>query len=600
MKFLNFFLVALFLATPALAQEKITPVHALAKNGAPKYTADFKNFDYVNPATPKGGTLKLNALGSFDSLNPFILKGSTADGVAAFVYDTLMQQSYDEPFTVYCSVCETVELAPDKTWMIFNIRPKAKWQDGQPITAEDVAWTFHTLIDKGSPFYRAYYGDVKDVVALSPSQVKFTFKSGQNAELPLIVGQLPVLPKHYWMDGKHKFEESSLEAPMGSGPYKIGQINPGHSVEFIRDPNYWGKDLAINKGRWNFDHISYDYYRDGDVALEAFLGGRYDARLENVAKLWATAYDSPAVKDGRIIKQEIPNQQAQGIQGFLYNVRRPLFQDPKIREALAYAFDFEWSNKQFAYGAYKRSRSYFSNSPLEASGLPQGRELEILNQYKGKIPDRVYTEEYNPPKTDGSGDARDNLKTAMKILDDAGWKLGADGLREKNGVKLQFEIIDAQPEFERWVLPFIKNLARIGVKASFRVVDSSQYENRMKNFDYDMTVGSYGESASPGNEQRDYWNSAKADIPGARNYIGVKDSVVDALVEGLITAKTPEDLAAYCHALDRVLQWNFYLIPQWHIANWRIAWWAKLQHPDHLSPQTPGIADTWWSKDVKQ
>ncbi len=593
----------IIIAAPPVAEvktpvETAAPVHALAMHGEPKYKTDYTHFDYTNPDAPKGGTLKLSAIGTYDSLNPFIVKGTPAAGMLylgqSFIYDSLMEQSYDEPFSMYCLLCETVEMPADRTWIAFNLRKEAKWQDGTPLTADDVVWTFKTLIDKGTPFFKAYYGDVKDVIAENPNRVKFMLGNGQNSELPLIISQIAVLPKHFW-EGKI-FDQTSLTPPLGSGPYKIGNVAPGRSIDYVRDPNYWGKDLPVNKGRFNFDHIVYEYYRDADVALEAFFSGNYDAREENTAKLWATAYDAPPVVDGRITKAEIPHQRPQGVQGWLFNIRRDVFKDPKVREALSYAFDFEWSNKQVAFGSYKRSRSYFSNSPLGASGLPTGRELEILEKYRGKIPEEVFTREYNPPKTDGSGNNRANLRTAADMLDKAGYKLGKDGVRAKDNVRLEFEIIDSNPAFERWTIPFVQNLERIGVKAKFRTIDPAQYQNRMNDFDYDMTVLSIAQSDSPGNEQRDFWSSSKADAKGGRNYIGVKDPVIDELVEDLIKAKTEEDLTAYCHAIDRILQFNYYLIPQWHNDKWRLAWWNKIQKPDKLSGLTPAISDTWWAK----
>lgn len=567
-------------------------------HGTPKYGPDFKHFEYVNPDAPKGGTLKLHALGTFDSLNPFIIKGTPAAGQLylgqSLIYDSLMDQSTDEPFSMYCLLCETVELPKDNSSITFNLRTNAKWHDGKPITADDVIWSFNTFMEKGAPFFKAYYGDVKEVITESPTRVKFVFNGGENAELPLIISQISILPKHYWQD--KEFGQSSLVPPLGSGPYKVGAVAAGRSIEYIRVPDYWGKDLPINTGKFNFDRINYDYYRDSDVALEAFLAREYDVRDENTAKLWAESYNTPQIQDGRIIKEEINHQRPAGMQGFIYNVRRDVFKDPKVREALAYAFDFEWSNKQFAFGSYKRSRSYFSNSELASSGLPQGRELEILDKYRGKVPVQVFTEEYNPPKSDGSGNNRTGLAKAKKILDEAGWVMGADGVHVKDGVKLQFEIIDSNPQFERWVLPFIGNMEKLGIKASFRVVDTAQYQNRMNEFDFDMTVMSIGQSDSPGNEQRDFWSSSKADIPGSRNYMGIKDPVIDEIVEDLIKAKSREDLVAYTHALDRVLQWNYYAIPHWHIDYWRLARWAKLQRPEHLSGLTPGITDTWWEK----
>ncbi len=600
MRFLAF---ALFVVLISAAPARAEAVHALAMHGEPKYKADYTHFDYVNPDAPKGGTLRLNAIGTFDSLNPFIVKGTPAAGLTylgqSFIYDALMEQSYDEPFTMYCLICETVEMPEDRTSITFNLRKEAKWQDGTPITADDVIWSFHALVDKGSPFFKAYYGDVKEVVAENPSRVKFVFGSGENTELPLIISQMVVLPKHYWTAAGHNFAETSLDAPLGSGPYKVGQVTAGRVIEYVRDLNYWGKDLAVNKGRFNFDRITYDYYRDGDVALEAFFAGEYDVREENTAKLWATGYDAPPIKDGRITKAEIPHERPQGMQAFIYNLRRPLFQDIKVREALGYALDFEWSNKQVAFGSYKRSRSYFSNSPLGATGVPAGRELEILEKYRGKIPDEVFTTEYNPPKTDGTGNNRENLKKAAEILDAAGYKLGPDGIRAKDGKKMEFEILDSNPAFERWIIPFVQNLKKIGVQANFRIIDAAQYQNRMNEFDFDVTSLAIGQSDSPGNEQRDFWGSSKADMPGSRNYIGIKSPVIDELMEDLIKAKTAEDLEAYCHALDRILQWNYYVTPGWHLDHWRLAWWNKLEKPEHLSGLTPAISDTWWSKDAK-
>lgn len=591
-----------FCAASALAQTA-TPQPSMAMHGAPKYTAAFPHLDYADPKAPKGGTLKLNAVGSFDSLNPFIVKGSPAAGLAylgqSFIYDSLMEQSYDEPFSMYGLLAESVERPADNTWVAFNLRAAAKWADGKPVTANDVVWTFNKMMDVGSPFFKAYYADVKDVKATSDRRVIFTFANGNNAELPLILSQLAILPQHFWEDGKHNIAETSLAAPLGAGPYKIGAVTPGRSIEYVRDPNYWGRDLPINKGRFNFDKIVYDYYKDDNVALEAFFAGEYDFRNENTAKLWATAYNAPAVKDGHIVKEIIPHTRPQGMQGFMFNIRRPVFTDAKVREALAYAFDFEWSNKQFAYGEYKRTDSYFENSELAATdGAPAGRVLQILEFYRGKIPEGVFTTRYAPPKTDGTGNNRMNLKKAAELLDTAGYKLGTDGVRvNAAGQKLTFEIVDANPMFERWVLPFIANLKKIGVSANFRVLDPAQYQNRMNDFDFDMTIGSIGQSDSPGNEQRDFWSSAKADMNGSRNYIGVKDPVVDDLVEKIITATSREELVALCQALDRVLLAGHYIIPQWHIDHWRVAYWKKLGRPEHLSGLTPAVTDTWWVKE---
>lgn len=604
MKSLAALLAVLLISFPALAQDAPKPKPAIALHGEPKYAPDFKHVDYVNPDAPKGGSIKLDEVGSFDSTNPFIIKGTPAAGMnflrSGFIYESLMQNAWDEPFTLYGVIAATVEMPEDKSWVAFNLRPEAKWADGKAITSEDVVWTFNTLLEKGNPFFKAYYGDVEKVVAESPSRVKFTFKVKGNAELPLIVAEMSILPKHFWTANGRKFEETTLEAPLGSGPYKVGKIEPGRSIEYVRRDDWWGKDLPLFKGFYNFDKIEYDYYRDSNVALEAFFAGEFDVQEENTAKLWETAYNAPAVKDGRIIKEEIENDRPAGMQAFIYNIRRPVFADPKVREALAYAFDFEWSNKQFAFGTYTRTDSHFENSELASSGLPQGAELAILEKYRGKIPEEVFTKTYAPPKTDGSGNLRENLKIANALLDEAGWKAGPDGIRMKDGKKLEFEILDSNPQFERWVLPFIKNLQRIGVKANFRTVDTAQYQNRMNVFDYDMTIGSFGQSDSPGNEQRDFWGSEKAGMDGSRNYIGVKDPSIDALIEELIQAKSREDLVAHVHALDRILLWNHYVIPMWHYPKWRIAHWKHIERPKTLSGISPLISSTWWSKEAEK
>ncbi|HOO51201.1 MAG TPA: extracellular solute-binding protein [Alphaproteobacteria bacterium] len=572
------------------------PQHALSLYGDIKYAADFTHFDYVNPDAPKGGAVKFQAIGTYDSLNPHIIKGNAASGIDALTNPTLMAQSYDEPFTMYGYVAQSVERADDGLSVSFNIRPEAQWNDGQTLSAEDIVWTFNTLVKDGTPFYRAYYSDVKSVTAETEKRVTFTFTHAENRELPLIIGQMPILPKHYW-NGKD-FAQSTLEPPVNAGPYTITDVQPGRSIEYTRKKDWWGNTLAINKGRYNFDKITYIYFRDPNVALEAFFAGEYDLQQENIAKLWNAAYNVPPVKDGRIIKQEIDNTRPAGMQAFIYNIRRPVFVDPKVREALAYAFDFEWENKQFAYGSYVRTRSYFENSELASSGLPTARELEILEPYRDQLPEEIFTKEYNPPKTNGSGNNRSNLKIASDILDQAGYKVGADGIRvsPETGKPLEFEFTDANPAFERWILPFIQNLKKIGVKATFRVVDEAQYINRMQTFDFDMTTMVYAQSDSPGNEQREYWLSEKADINGSRNYIGIKNIVVDSLVEQLIKAQTRDELVAHCRALDRVLQWNHYVIPNWYYNKWRLAWWSKLDHPENLSGTTPAILDTWWIK----
>jgi len=588
--------LALMFTVPAMAQDAgVKPVHGMALHGAPKYAADFKHLDYVNPDAPKGGTLRMAAQGTFDTLNPFIVKGVPASGLT-MIYETLLDQTLDEPFSVYGLLAETMEVPEDRSWVIFNLRPQAKWHDGKPVTADDVVWTFNALTTEGQPFYKAYYHNVKTVEALSPTKVKFTFDTANNLELPLIVGQLMVLPKHFYTDGKNKFSESTLTPPLGSGPYKVGKVSTGVSIEYDRVGDWWGKDLPINKGRYNFDKVTYTYYKDASVLLEALFADKYDFRQENSAKQWASSYTAPAVKDGRITKKELKHELPQGYQGFIYNVRRPIFKDRAVREALTYAFDFEWSNKALAYDSYKRTRSFFSNSEMAATGVPTGRELELLEPFRDKLPPELFTTEYNPPKTDGSGNARANLKKAADILDAAGWKVGPDGIRSKDGVKLQFEFLDNNPQFERWISPFIQNLQRIGVKANFRMVDPAQYQNRMNTYDFDMTVNVYGQSNSPGNEQREFWGSAVANAPGSRNLIGISDPVVDALVDQIISAPSREELVVRSRALDRVLQWSYYGVSNWHMPAWRIAYWDRFGQPAKNPEFGLPVAETWWKK----
>lgn len=590
-------LVLIGFGAPVMAGEG-RPVHGLAMHGEPKYPADYTHLNYVNPDAPKGGTFRLHAVGTFDSLNPFIVKGVPAAGIG-MVYQSLLESNKDEAFSEYASLASSVEVPEDRSWAIFNIHESALWHDGQPVTADDVVWSFEALTTMGAPFYRAYYGEVKTVEAITPHRVKFTFAGADNRELPLIVGQMTILPKHYWTAEGRNFADTTLTPPPGSGPYKIGTVRPGESIEYVRVKDWWAADLPINRGRYNFDRIVYEYYRDANVAMEAFLGGRYDFRQENTARLWATAYDSPAVRDGRIKKDTIPHELPQGMQGFIYNIRRPVFQDIEVRRALAYAFDYEWSNKQFAYDSYTRTRSYFSNSDMAATGLPDAAELALLDPFRDQLPEAVFTQIYNPPQTDGSGNLRAHLRTATQILDAAGYTLGKDGVRvhKDSGVRLEFEFVDNNPAFERWIMPFIRNLERIGVKATYRTVDEAQYQNRMNNFDFDMTVMVIPQSSSPGNEQREYWGSDRADMVGSRNYIGIKDPVIDALVEQIIRAQTREDLITRTRALDRVLQWGYYVIPNWHMPAWRVAYWNKFGQPATTPEYGLSVTDVWWVKE---
>jgi microcin C transport system substrate-binding protein len=558
----------------------------------PKYPANFKHFDYVNPDAPKGGTLRQAGAGGFDSLNQFINKGVAAEDLG-MIYDTLTRHGLDEPFTEYGLLAEKIEKAPDNAWVRFYLRPEARFHDGQPVTAEDVKFTFETLMTKGMPYYRAYYSDVDKVEVEGTHRVRFVFKQAGNRELPLIVGQLPVLPKHWWAE--RDFSKGNLDVPLGSGPYKVADVQAGRSIRYERVKDWWGKDLPVNRGFYNFDTLQIDYYRDNTVALEALKAGQFDFWLENSAKNWATAYNSPAVANGQLIKEEIANRNPTGMQGFIFNTRRPLFADRRVREALGLLFDFEWANRQLFNGAYTRTRSYFDNSELASVGLPSADELKLLEPLRAQIPPQVFTEEYQPSVTDGSGIIREQQRRAYQLLQEAGWRVDGDKMLDSTGKPVSFEFLLAQTEFERILLPFKRNLADLGIDLVIRRVDVSQYINRLRSRDFDLIVGGFGQSNSPGNEQREYWHSSSADNPGSRNFIGLKDPAVDKLVEGLINADSRQSLITHTRALDRVLLWGHYVVPNWHIKTWRVAYWNRFEHPK-VTPQYDIGLHTWWAR----
>ena len=587
-------LTGLFLSLAVTSAIAAQPEGGIAMHGQPKYAASFDHFDYVNPNAPKGGEVHLAAMGSFDNFNPFIVKGQSAD--IGQLFETLMASSADEPFSEYGLIAESIETPPERNWVVFNLRPQARFHDGSPITADDVLFSFDILRTKGTPNYRAYYQNVVKAEKLSDRKVRFSFAHGDNRELPLILGQLPVLSKKYWQG--RKFEETTLEPPLGSGPYKIESFDAGKRLTLVRVKDYWGKDLPVNKGLYNFDKIRVDYYRDSTVALEAFKAGEYDFRPENESKKWATSYTFPAVTAGTVKVKTFENQRPTGMQGFVYNLRRPLFQDDKVRQALAYAFDFEWSNKNLFYGQYERTSSFFSNSDLASSDLPSTEELKILNPLKGKIPDAVFTDDYKPPSTDGSETGiRQNLRIAAGLLKEAGWEV-KDGKLIKNGKPFTFEILIDEPVWERVALPYVQNLQRLGITASVRTVDSSQYFNRMIAFDYDMIVHVWGESESPGNEQREFWGSIAADQSGSSNASGIKSEAIDSLIETLVAAPDRESLVTRTHALDRVLLQSHIVIPHWHIGYDRVAYWDKFGMPTVI-PRRGMVFDAWWIDPAK-
>ncbi len=587
------FSALVFLAAPAHAE--VRTAHGLAMHGEPKYPAGFKHFDYVNPDAPKGGTLRLHAIGTFDTLNPHIIKGQ-APGLIGLMYETLMSGSADEAFTEYGLIAETITVPDDRSWVEFALRPQARWHDGQPITPDDVVFSFNILKEKGAPRYRLYYSAVDTVSRTGPRSVKFTFKPGDNRELPLILGQLPVLPKHYWQS--RKFDETTLEVPLGSGPYRVAGFEPGRFMVMERVKDYWGQDLPTVRGYYNFDTVRIDYFRDTTVALEAFKAGQYDFREENESKKWATQYDFPAIQTGQVKKEKLANENPTGMQGYAFNLRRPLFQDARVRQALAYAFDFEWANQNLFYGQYERTESYFSNSELASKGLPSPQELAILKPLASQIPPEVFSAEYRAPKSDGSGNIRPNLRLALDLLKQAGWEVKNGRLTNAEGKLFEFEILLAQPTWERITGPFVGNLERLGIKATIRTVDSAQYENRERQFDFDMIVEVWGESLSPGNEQREFWTSESADQPGSRNTIGIRNPAIDTLVDLVIAAPDRETLVTRTRALDRVLLWNHYVIPHWHIGYDRVAYWDKFGRPSVIPPRGFQLF-AWWIDTTK-
>ena len=591
MNIIKFSLLIISITFPSFLKAEINIAHAIAMHGEPKYPDSFQYVDYANPDAPKGGKIILSSTGSYDSFNPFILKGTAAAGIGN-LYETLTTGSSDEAFTEYGLIAKTIEWPDDRSWVAFTIREEAVWHDGKKISPEDVIWTFNTLMEKGHPFYKYYYGDVVEVIQENDNKVRFNFKGNTNLELPLIVGQLPVLPKHYWTN--KNFEETSMDIPIGSGPYKIKAFDAGRTITYELDSDYWGKNIPIKKGTENFGVIQYEYYKDRSIEREAFKSGDIDLFSENTSKDWATSYDTPAVQNGLIKKELIEHQNPQGMQGFAFNTRKEIFEDKRVREALSYAFDFEWTNKNLFYNAYKRTNSFFENSELASSGVPSGGELDLLNDYRELLPQKLFQEEYNPPKTDGSGFMRKELQEATKLLQDAGWELQEGKLiNKKSGSKFEFELLLVSPAFERIVLPFKDNLAKLGIDVSVRTIDSAQYQNRLDGFDFDMIVSTFSQSLSPGNEQRNFWGSDAAKTNGSRNIIGISNEVIDSLIEKVISAKDREDLIVTTRALDRVLLWNHYVIPQWHISAYRTLYWDIFDKPS-VRPKYSLGTNTWW------
>ena len=564
--------------------------HAISVFNEIKYKNNFKYFDYVNPNAPKKGVIKLAERGTFDSLNQFILKGLPAIGLDN-IYDSLLVTSLDEPLTAYGLIAKGMKVSEDNTSITFFLNQNAVWHDNNPVTSYDIEWTFNTILEKGHPSYKSYYSDIKSIEIIDKYTIKFHFKNDNNRELPIIIGQMKILPKHFWKD--KRFDSSVLSIPLGSGPYKIKEVNLGKNITYERVKHHWAQKLPVNIGHNNFNEIHYDYYRDSNVMIEALKANEYDFRSENISKEWATAYND-LKNNTAFIKEEIDHELPQGMQAFIYNMRKDIFKNIELRKALALAFDFEWTNKTLFYGQYIRSSSYFSNSDLASSGLPSKEEMTTIKKLKNKVPKEILTEIYNPGKTDGSGNSRKNLRKAIQILKEANYKLENKILKDSDGRQIKFEILLISPAFERIVGPFIKNLKKLGVEANIRIVDTAQYKNRLDSYDFDMVVMARGQSLNPGNEQRNFWSSKSANINGSANWIGIKNKTIDELIELIIQAPNRKKLIIYTKLLDRVLLHNHYVIPHWHIKIWRVAYWNSIKRPDNLPKYSLGFPQTWW------
>ena len=586
-----------FAAPPAQADEPVCR-HAISLVGAPKMPADYKNFDWVNPDAPKGGVLKQAEIGSFDSLNPFTISGSSAEGLG-MLFDTLFTPSPDEPSTEYGLIAQCMSYPDDFSSATFKLRPEAKFHDGSAVTADDVIFSLEAM-KKSSPQQALYYKNVVKAEKSGDNQVTFSFEGKGNRELPLIISQLHVLSKTYWeakgQNGEPRdLSKSGLEKITGSGPYKIKSFEPGRNIVYERDQNYWAKDLPVARGQWNFDEVRFEYFRDRTPAFEAFKSGQIDSWQESSSNSWATQYEFDAVKQGMVKKELLPHKRVAQMQSFAFNLRRKQFADPRVRQAIGLVFDFEEINRKIFYGAYTRLSSYFDNSELRSKGLPEGAELTILQEFKGQVPDEVFTAEWVPPANKGPDDLRNHMRDAMKLLQGAGYAMKGASLTNATGEPLKLEFLLVQPDFERVVLPYIENLKKIGIDASVRMVDSSQYERRVKSFDFDIIVNSVAQSHSPGNEQRFYFGSAAADKEGSRNVGGIKNPVVDKLIERIVFAKDRAELEAATKAMDRVLLWNFYVVPQWHLPAERLASWQKFGRPERVPSEDPTrVVQSWW------
>ncbi len=569
--------------------------HGIAMHGAPKYEAGFDHLDYVNPSAPKGGELWRAVTGIFDNLNPFIINGVPAHG-RHLVFESLLKRTWNEPFSLYGLIAESIEVPDDRSSVTFVLRPEARFHDGSPITVDDVVFSWETLKENGRPNHRLYYRQVRSVERPDARSVRFIFDAASpDRELPLIMGLMPILSKAYYT--AVTFEETTLDPPLGSGPYRVESVDAGRSIVYRRDPDYWGRDLPINRGQHNFDRIRFDYYRDGDVMLEAFKAGEYDLRQEYSAKRWATAYDFPAAADGRVKLDRLPHGRPSGMFAFVFNTRREIFADRAVRHALAHAFDFAWVNKTLLHGAYVRTHSIFDNSELGSRGIPDGRERDLLEPHRERLPRELFEDTYRPLAVDGS--IRANLKAARRLLAEAGWAVHEGSLqRVADGLPMAFEILLVDPANEKIALSFTRNLERLGVKVRVRTVDTSQYQYRLNVYDFDMIIYRWGMSLSPGNEQAFYWGTQAAGQEGTRNYPGIRDPAVDKLIDLMTKARDRDAFVDIIRAMDRVLLWGHYFVPLYHLNDDRIAYWDKFGRPE-VTPLYGIVLEAWWEDSDK-
>ncbi|NNB43368.1 extracellular solute-binding protein [Pseudomonas chlororaphis] len=561
---------------------------------APKYPAGFQHFDYVNPDAPKGGSLRRSSLesGPFDHLIPYIDKGTGVADIDGWLYAPLAYRSKDEPYTVYGLVAEGLELAADRSWLRFYLNPRARFDDGSPITAEDVRYTFELLMTQGSFKYRQQFADVAEVQVESPTQVRFVFKNSESRTLPLDLASLPVLPEHWWR-GRNFADGGGFEAPLGSGPYRVSAVDAGRSVDFERVKDWWGQDLPAVRGRYNFDRLRVEFFADTDVSRQILKAGGYDYNREFSATGYTIGYAGAALEQGRLVREHLAPGSALGAQGFIFNLQKPQFQDRRVRQAIAMLWDFEWSNRQMMRSLYLRQQSFFSHSELAAAALPDAEELKILEPWRGQVPEEVFSQVFQAPRTDGSGIIRPQQLQALKLLEAAGWTPRGDQLVNAAGEPLHFTFLNDQKGLERLLLPFKRNLAQIGIGFDIRQVDTAQYTNRVRSRDYDMIIAAYPVSQAPGREMFNYFGSVSADDPGSNNYMALRDPAVDGLLNALVQADSRASMLAHARALDRVLQWGYYWIPNYYPPGISSVWWNRFGRPA-IAPLYDAGLDTWW------